>query len=148
MGSVATLNTPKDAAPPLIVARREGGPIKALMNRLQRRPQPGPGAPPRFRSSNRDEKSDAARIEAIRLQVHKALESVDHERTGLERRLVEVNTRAASLLSNEDGTHFEREDADERLLVRTEAQMMNAKRRLASLQAQQTLLYRVLDMLG
>jgi hypothetical protein len=148
MGSVSTLNAAEEAAATSSSVRWSAGPFSALFSRLQRRRQPATGTPMRFRSSNRDEKNDAARMSAILAEVQKALQSVERERTGLERRLIEVNTRAASLLGNEDGTQFSREATDEKLLVRTEAQMMNAKSRLAALQAQQGLLIRVLDILS
>jgi hypothetical protein len=147
MGPAATLKTLEDAAPPSVLERWGGGSMLSFLMRLKRRRQPAEGAPPRFRQSDRDAKSDAARMDAIRVQIRKALASVDNERTGLERRLVEVNTRAASLLGTEDGTRFEREDADEKLLVRTETQMMNAARRLTALRAQQTRLLHLLEVL-
>jgi hypothetical protein len=148
MKSVLPPSTAGETSLPASLARWGAGPFSTLLNRLQRRRQPTNGSPPRFRSSNRDEKNDASRMDAVLAEVQKALRSVESERTGLERRLVEVNTRAASLLGNDDGMHLSRDARDERLLVRTEFQMMNAKSRLASLQAQQALLIRALDILS
>ena len=96
--------------------------------------------PERFRSQDRDLQTDIGRFAPVRTETLKALHAIDQERDGLTRRLEEARLRAAVLLGNEDGIYFEREPADERLLVEAEAQMMQAQARLDQLQAQRAML--------
>ncbi|SFJ61749.1 hypothetical protein SAMN05216304_110111 [Bosea sp. OK403] len=99
----------------------------------------------RFRSARRDNETDTARIDAVTLELRKALRSIEMECAGLSKRVQEASSRAACLMGNEDGIYSEREPADEALLVEAEREMMQAYRRLAALTAQQTIFARVLD---
>lgn len=99
----------------------------------------------RFRSTRRDNETDTARIDAVALELRKALRSIEMESAGLNKRVQEASSRAACLMGNEDGIYGEREPADEALLVEAEREMMQAYRRLAALTAQQIIFARLLD---
>lgn len=103
---------------------------------------------PRFRSADRDQQTDAARMAPVRGELRKALSSLDREETGLKLRLEEISTRTAVLMGNEDGVYFEREPADEKRLVEAEAEMMNAYRRLKTLRSQHAIYTRLLELVG
>ncbi|MCU4181106.1 hypothetical protein [Bosea sp. BH3] len=101
--------------------------------------------PERFRSPERDLQTDIQRIAPLRAEIAKALAGIEREREGLTRRLEEARLRAASLLGNEDGIYYEREPADEQMLVEAEAQMKQAEARLRQLAVQQGMLAGWLD---
>jgi hypothetical protein len=103
---------------------------------------------PRFRSADRDEQTDVARMAPVRGELRKALVSLEREESGLKLRLEEISTRTAVLMGNEDGVYFEREPAEEKLLVEAELEMMNAYRRLKTLRSQRAVYTRLLDLVG
>lgn len=94
----------------------------------------------RFRTSDRDQQTDAERIDEIRSGMRRVLLSIEKERDGLTRRLENARTRSASLLSNQDGIYFQREPADEKRLAEAESQMTYAYARLDHLQSQRAVL--------
>lgn len=102
----------------------------------------------RFRTRERDQQTDAERIEDVRSGMRRALLSIEKERDGLTRRLENARTRGASLLGNDAGIYFQREPADEKLLAEAESQMTYAYARLDSLQSQQAMLAGMLGSLG
>ncbi len=93
-------------------------------------------SPARFRSSDRDNTTDAARIDEVRAAIAAAIASIDREAAGVERRLAEARLQAAGLCGNDGLGDGERDPADERLLAEAERQLLGAARRLEQLAAQ------------
>ncbi|QCK87825.1 hypothetical protein E8L99_19735 [Phreatobacter aquaticus] len=89
----------------------------------------------RFRSGDRDGKTDQARLEAVRAAIDEAIGSIDREAAGVSRRLAEATQKAAGLSGNEEALDGERDAADEKLLCEAERQLMGATRRLEALRA-------------
>ncbi|MFT3952979.1 MAG: hypothetical protein QM722_00615 [Piscinibacter sp.] len=87
----------------------------------------------RFRSGDRDEATDRARLALVRAAIDEAIASIDLEAAGVRRRLEEATARAAHLSGNDDLAGDTREAADERLLSEAERQLMGAARRLHDL---------------
>ncbi len=103
----------------------------------------------KFRSSERDLRTDAKRLGALNKELGRALGSVERELGGLRSRLEEARSRTGLLMGNEDGIYFEREPETERLLALAEGQMMYAQQRVSDLESQKLVLARVLgDLRG
>lgn len=96
--------------------------------------------PARFRRPDRDRRTDFTRLGPLYTEIHQALQEIERECVGMSRRLDEARNSAAALLGNEDGIYFEREPADEAMLVEAEAQMMAASSRLEQLRSQRSML--------
>lgn len=94
----------------------------------------------RFRNSGRDRLNDLERLGPLHRQIERALAGIERECAGLSRRLDESRARTAGLLGNEDGIFFEREPADEAMLIEAEAQMMAAFHRLEALREQKSMI--------
>jgi len=101
----------------------------------------------RFRSADRDTKSDAARIATIERALRSAIGEAETERSGLERRIADAKSQLAGLIGNEAFEYMDREDGDEDKLVAAERRLISAEKRIRALTTHLDHLKRVLQTL-
>lgn len=89
---------------------------------------------PRFRSKERDARSDLARLEGVRAAIRHAIADAEQELYGLLRRLDEERARAAFLLDDLDDDEEEGEDSESRAIRDAEKFLVRGDRRRLELE--------------
>jgi hypothetical protein len=87
----------------------------------------------RTRSAERDQEQDAANVTRVMKAIEQAIASCTAEREGLDRRLVDVTSRAAIVAGNGSDDYHEREQAVSDRLSVLDREVKNAHRRLEQL---------------
>jgi hypothetical protein len=101
----------------------------------------------RIRSSERDNTSDADRLQSIERAIISAINSAQSEEDGLKQRLEGARARASTLVGNEAFENQDRELATERLLAGAEREFAAAAKRTRQLANHRDHLARVLQAL-
>jgi hypothetical protein len=101
----------------------------------------------RFRSADRDTKSDTARIGAIEQALRKAIGEAESEKSGLEKRIADAKSQLAGLMGNVAFEYQDREAGDEEKLVAAEKRLITAEQRTRALTTHLGHLKRVLQTL-
>ena len=101
----------------------------------------------RFRSNDRDRKTDVQRFAAVKSVVRQALEAAQREKSALEDRLEEARTRATILAGTDTYEHEARLPEKAIGLADSEAEMSRAERRLLELDRHILKLQRIEDVI-
>ena len=101
----------------------------------------------RFRSNQRNETVDLARLEAVRVANSAALTSVKSESAGLKERISDLTFSLAIALEDSDEFYVDREPQAEKELAFLERQLLEAEKRSATLDRQLRILIEVDSLL-
>lgn len=101
----------------------------------------------RFRSADRDAKTDTARIRAIERVLRAAIADAETEKSGLEKRIAEAKEQAAHLVGNEAFEYQDREAGDEAKLAAAENRLIGGEQRARVLALHLEHLNRILEAL-
>jgi Tfp pilus assembly protein PilO len=101
----------------------------------------------RFRSNQRNEAVDMARIVAVKTAASTALTSIRSESVGLRERMDDLRLSLATALEDADELCFDRELEAEKELVFLEQQLLEAEKRSAALDKQLRILTQVDSLL-